>query len=72
MRAGELTFGEALRFAREAKGWPLRRAARATGLSFAVLGRIERNEQAPGAEALAAIVSVFGTDLPCPTCGRHL
>lgn len=73
MRAGELTFGQALRKERLARQWTLRTAAKRTGVAFAHLGRIERDEVPPGDKALVAILAVFGQcRFKCPTCGGAL
>lgn len=48
-----------LRALRRAKGWSLDRAARATGVSKAMLGQIERGESSPTVSTLWKIASGF-------------
>jgi transcriptional regulator with XRE-family HTH domain len=50
-----LAFGERLRSERRARGWPLDRLAAASGVSRAMISRIERGESSPTAVVLGKL-----------------
>lgn len=56
----ESDFGERLRALRTARGETLEAVSKATGLSIAMLSRIERGERAPSPTAAESLASHFG------------
>jgi len=48
-------FGERLREARRARGWPIDRLASASGVSRAMISKIERGESSPTAVVLGKL-----------------
>ena len=67
-------FGERLRGARRARGWPIERLAAASGVSRAMISKIERGESSPTAVLLGKLsaaleLSVSELLAPAPTGG---
>jgi transcriptional regulator with XRE-family HTH domain len=58
-----LRLGERVRAERARRGWPLAELADRSGVSRAMLSRIERDEASPTAELLVRIAAAFGMTL---------
>ena len=52
-------FGERLRAARQARGWPIDRLASLSGVSRAMISKIERGESSPTAVVLGKLSAAF-------------
>lgn len=59
-----LAFGERLRGERRARGWPIERLASASGVSRAMISKIERGESSPTAVLLGRLSAALELSVP--------
>lgn len=59
----EIRIAERVRALRAARGWPLEELAQRSGVSRAMISRIERHESSPTAGLLARLADALGTTL---------
>ena len=72
-----MAFGERLRAARRARGWPIDRLASGSGVSRAMISKIERGESSPTAVVLGKLSAALELSIaellaPVPAAGTPL